>query len=509
MLILLSVRPAVSVVASGRDWKPVEGSSISSLIPTAPIAKININPFSSGWIYVHSVDGVTIVDAQKKEKTFTNQPIIVTSTGYLVTLNGKPCSHGMWHLVAKNNELSINGNRVTGPATLKITPQTIVLKAQKLTPDVLELTWGYNQNKTAAAASPTIKVLINELLNNQPESVIISSDNGFVFFDPDHPRDKKESFNNSFSIRYKANKLWINDKLYAGNQLRIMPKDGYAGINGTNFHGSFQVINDKDRALLINHVDLEEYVYGVLKSESWPGWPIEVNKAFAIASRSYVMAMIKQGGNKLPYHVKNTNAHQTYNGMHASMTLRTAVQQTRGMFLSHNNEPALAMFDCCCGGIIPANIDDFDFQKAPYLARTYPCVHCKRCKIYSWKKEFSLPEFGKKIAHLVDGSAQTLALHDVKIGKKDKAGLVHELLINPGDNQKKIPGKQFYAALKDIKSFCYNVHRKKDRLIFSGNGYGHHLGICQWGAREMVKDGWPYTRILSFYYPGTKLVKLT
>lgn len=479
LLIFLFARPEL-----------VEGSpSLHSLAHTYPIAHIPINPFSTGFMCISSPDGITVVDA--KEKKMVMQSIIVNSKGYLVTLNGKSCNHGTWHLLPKNNELTINGKHYAGPATLKINAQFVQLTTQSTPPDILQLTWGYNQKKETSAHTPIIKVLIAELANNQSKPLIISCDNS------------------SITIKYHKHKLWINDKPCPKNQLHIVPKEGYASINGTNFQGSFEVMVYNDKALLINHVDLEEYVYGVLKSESMPGWPIEVNKAFAIASRSYVMAMMRQSSSKLPYHVKNTSAHQNYNGMHASMTLRTAVEQTRGIFLSHNNEPALAMFDICCGGIIPAHIDDFDFQKAPYLARTYPCAHCKRCKIYAWKKEFTLPEFGKKIAHLIDGSAQNLALRDVKIGKKDKAGLVHELLINPGDNQKKIPGKQFYAALKDIKSFCYNVHRKKDRLIFSGNGYGHHLGICQWGAREMVKDGWPYTRILNFYYPGTKLVKLT
>lgn len=49
---------------------------------------------------------------------------------------------------------------------------------------------------------------------------------------------------------------------------------------------------------------------------------------------------------------------------------------------------------------------------------------------------------------------------------------------------------------------------KKKKIIFKGVGFGHHLGLCQWGAREMVRDGWDYKRVLQFYYPDTYLMKL-
>ena len=247
-------------------------------------------------------------------------------------------------------------------------------------------------------------------------------------------------------------------------------------------------------------------MYSVLKTESWPGWPIEVNKAFAIASRSYVLAQIyRMKHSDALYHVKNTTKHQTYRGMHETSGIRKAVKHTKGMVLTHNDVPALTMFDSCCGGIIPAHIEDFEFDKAPYLAREQPCKYCKRCWIYSWKKEIPIDSVHQDLTHLFDDKNK---LKDIKIKEHDKAGLVTKLLIKKGSKLHTIDGKKFYGAMKDIKSFCYTVQKKADKLIFDGRGYGHHLGICQWGAREMVRDGWPYKRVLEFYYPGTQLKTL-
>ena len=353
----------------------------------------------------------------------------------------------------------------------------------------------------------TVKVLIEEHAQNKKTPAWhITSNAGFFLYSPQNKKAHRFVTCNTLIVSHHHKKLLINGKPYPKSELRICPKDGYAGINATQFHGAFSIVQAKDRTYLINHVDLEEYVFSVLKTESWPGWPVEVNKAFAVSSRSYVIAMIKQMQNSTrPYHVKNTNEHQTYRGMHTSTIIRTAVDHTKGMVLTHNNEVALTMFDSCCGGIIPAHIEDFDFEKVPYLARTYACKHCKRCRIYSWEKELHLASVSQQTAHLFDNPE---TLQEIKVTKKDKAGLVTELHIKKGKTRHPISAKQLYASLKDIKSYCYTVKKKGDKLLFSGRGYGHHIGICQWGAREMVRDGWHYKRILDFYYPGTKLAKL-
>jgi len=358
--------------------------------------------------------------------------------------------------------------------------------------------------------SYTVKVLIGEhvptLRVSKTATWTLTSNTGFLLYNPAQETDWHTIQQKTITVAHNKTQLLINGTPYKSETLRIMPKDGFAGIDGNQFHGSFSIAQMRGRTYLINHVDLEEYVYSVLKTESWPGWPVEVNKAFAIASRSYVIAMIQQMYNSsLPYHVKNTNEHQTYQGMHNTNTIRSAVEQTKGMVLLHNNRPALAMFDSCCGGVIPAHIDDFDFEKAPYLKRTYACTHCARCKIHSWEKKIHISDLNKQLKRMIEFPG---LIHHITITQKDKAGLVTHLHMKDGKNSHTVSGKQFYSALKDIKSFCYTMHKKADTLIISGKGYGHHLGMCQWGAREMVRDGWPYKTILAFYYPGTHIKKM-
>ena len=71
-----------------------------------------------------------------------------------------------------------------------------------------------------------------------------------------------------------------------------------------------------------------------------------------------------------------------------------------------------------------------------------------------------------------------------------------------------ITGKKLYSLVPAVKSFCFFSKKNQKQIMFKGRGYGHHVGLCQWGAREMVRDGWDYRRILQFYYPNTEFKQL-
>jgi stage II sporulation protein D len=391
-----------------------------------------------------------------------------------------------------------------------VSARTVILGAFFLVSIPLYPTLPSLSQQPLSATGYIVRVLIGEKTEHDTPAWHIKSSTGFVLYEPHKPDIRWRSEQDTITIQYHHNQLFLNERECPAIALHILPQDGYATINEQQYHGSFSIICYEQRLLLINHVDLEEYVHAVLRTESWPGWPVEVNKVFAIVSRSYVMAMIHHAQTNpqislVPYHVKNTNEHQTYKGMHEVRTIRTAIKQTRGVFLMYNNKPALTMFDSCCGGIIPAHIEDFEFEKAPYLAREYACTHCKRCWIYTWKASIPLNEFQEQIAHFLDTPSQ---INEVAITRYDRAGLVQELTLRTALSEKTVTGKQFYNAFKAIKSFCFSIEKDGDTIMIHGKGFGHHLGLCQWGAREMVRDGWHYRRILSFYYPETQLARL-
>jgi stage II sporulation protein D len=392
-----------------------------------------------------------------------------------------------------SNEIDVNASKIDddphNKSTIKSTAQSYISEAYK-------------------DKQFTVRVLLNE--SSLPlNSWNFKCDYGFILSAISASKNIHYP-SKEISVKIKSDgSIFINGQKMFDKQIFIQPRRDSIVFDTKSYQGAMWILADQEKTMLINCVGIEDYVASVLRTESWPGWPLEVNKVFAVASRTYVISMVQQANTqKRPYHVKNTNAHQTYTGGIISGVLKEAVLQTQGLFLTYKKQPITAMFDACCGGIIPAKMLGVNFNDAPYLARKYPCEYCKLCKIYSWQIEYDLYDLEK----LLKKELQTLRrLKDIKISKKDNAGLVHELSIKGAGHQLKIGGKKAYSLLnKGIKSFCYSVSKSSssDKIIFKGRGYGHHLGLCQWGAKEMVGDGWGYQEVLSFYYPGTQLMRL-
>ncbi len=334
---------------------------------------------------------------------------------------------------------------------------------------------------------------------------VVAAPQELVLVNPNTKNRSVKSYK-KITIEYKYGSICINDRSCPFDSLTCEAVGGHLHFNERSFEGIFTFVIHKNSLLFINSVALEEYVYSVLKTESWPGWPCEVNKILAVAARSYVLAKMLEK-TRTPYHVKNTNKDQTYQGIHSSHHLREAVDATKGLFLSYKKKPILAMFDSCCGGIIPAKMKGFNFHKKPYLKRTEVCNFCNSAKLFNWSVSYTPQE----LAELVQPSSSRKlhAIKEVTVVSKDAAGIVQEVLLRDQAGVKvRLSGKKMYSFLKHIKSFAFDIMQKDLEFIFKGRGYGHHLGMCQWGSRELVRSGWNYERILDFYYPHTTFMRI-
>ena len=165
------------------------------------------------------------------------------------------------------------------------------------------------------------------------------------------------------------------------------------------------------------------------------------------------------------------------------------------------------MFDISCGGIIPAKMNGVDFVAAPYLARQYACTHCKSYnKVYAWSADYTFTDLDESLQSLFP---DLKGLKEIRIVKRDMAGIVESMQLKAQTGHYTLPGKKLYSILKSkIKSFCFSVAKNEKGIVFKGRGYGHHLGLCQWGARQMVVKGHDYKSVLSFYYPGIEFAVL-
>lgn len=352
-----------------------------------------------------------------------------------------------------------------------------------------------------------VRVLLDSVLLQDAVEWQINAPQGFIVHAVDDPTVVHETQETSMSIKIARNKLYLNNKRLAFDKIKISPRGEKSVFNQHSYVGDWLLIVDQKHVYLINTIDLEDYVYSVLRWESWPGWPLEVNKVFAIVCRTYVIAKIAEhrgARKKLPYDIKATNVHQTYKGHHEFEELWQAIEQTRGIVLAHKGKAIIAMYDCCCGGIIPAHIKGVNFKEAPYLARNYACTYCAQSKLFNWHIEYQVNDFERL---LEKNYTKKIKIKDIKVSKKDKAGVVHELDIGAPTGLK-ITGKKMYTLCKDIKSYVFTVVKKAQKIIIRGKGYGHHLGLCQWGSRQMVREGWDYKSILHFFYPHVTFMQV-
>lgn len=353
----------------------------------------------------------------------------------------------------------------------------------------------------------TVRVLLDEK-DTKAQSWKLYSSEGFIIMNPLNPSRKQKIQGPELTVNAcKEGLIYINNKPLYTLQAYITPIGDSIRVNQNEYRGGLWILADGSSNKLINCLGIEDYVACVLSTESWPGWSLEINKVLAIACRTYVIAMVQNARTmKRPYHVMNTNKHQTYSGGNGIEIHRQAVEQTNGLFLTYESKPITAMFDCCCGGVVTKDMSGVDFKKAPYLARAYPCVYCKNQKIYSWKADYTIGDLEIMLKKELPGLRK---LRDIKIVKKDKAGIVQKVEIKGIGRTFYLSGKKVYSLLnKKIKSFYFSVEKNGPRVTFKGKGYGHHLGLCQWGAKEMINQGHPYQEVLEYYYPGTQLMRL-
>lgn len=350
-----------------------------------------------------------------------------------------------------------------------------------------------------------VRVLLDTFSFNDSVAIEFYSHNGLVITGSREPH-KKYFFKKLATINIADEEIRINQQLSESQVLRITPVDGNITFNGKTYNGTFFLYRTATGLDIINVLPLEDYIYCVLRTEGWPGWSKEVYKVFAIACRSYAIYQIRQARRQHKhYHIRATNAHQTYSGTHSCPVIKAAVEETEGIVLTYHKEPIAALYDACCGGIIPAHIKHgINFVEAPYLARTYPCTYCKGLKIFSWSKEIPLSTFKAKVRSAIP---ELESVDDINV-TTDQAGVVQKVIITDDDQHYCLDGKKLYSLFPSVKSFAFTCTKKRNKIVLQGRGYGHHFGLCQWGAHELVNQGWHYKKILKFYYPETTFMKL-
>jgi stage II sporulation protein D len=255
----------------------------------------------------------------------------------------------------------------------------------------------------------------------------------------------------------------------------------------------------------VNKLRLEKYLLGVVPREMSPSWSVQALKAQAVAARSYAYYLVLHSRDK-PYDVAATTASQVYGGAEAgNPTTDKAVIQTRGEVLVYKGKPILSYFHSHSGGVLE-DAGKVWTTSLPYY-KVIPDPVSMDYKDLSWNTAISGSDLARSLRR--NGFEPTSILN-VSPAERSSSGRISRVRISTDQEDFEISSNslRIWLGAGKIKSTLCSIEKRGGEYIFSGHGFGHGVGMSQWGAQGMAENGEGYQRILEHYYPQTELRKL-
>lgn len=319
------------------------------------------------------------------------------------------------------------------------------------------------------------------------------------------------------NVLFEGDRLWLSDLVREGDSFRLGKKqlranrilieprrNGTLAVNGKYYRGSATIIREGNNFSVINTIDLEQYVSGVLYHEISDQWPLEAIKAQAVAVRSYAIYSMQNSLSR-DYDLTGDSYSQVYGGRDAERYRTSlAVRKTQGEILVYRNKVLPAFFHANSGGITENAAELWDINIAP-LRGGVKSVYSVNLPSYKWDRNFRLKDIQDK---LMGKGYQIGLIREIRVTERNSTGRVRKLAIEDRTGKViTIDGKTFRETIGPnlIRSSLFSVTMKGWYVDISGKGWGHGVGLCQWGAYGMAQKKHNYREILAFYYPSSEL----
>ena len=270
----------------------------------------------------------------------------------------------------------------------------------------------------------------------------------------------------------------------------------------------------------IARLDLEEYLFGVLGGEvPFEKWHPEALKAQAIASRSYAYFQLKSNAGEA-YDVESTVMSQVFKtGYRSNPILAQAVNSTRGQIMTFNGAPFCAYFHSTCGGHTDNGASVFPDQPQARALHGANCPYCSQSPHYRWRWTIGKDVLTEKLRPVAPNppmgqvrSVEFIDTNGLAIGPQSGTlRRVATVRIKHQYGTFDMSGNAFRLAVgaRELKSMLfYQVTDGSGVIDVNGGGFGHGVGLCQFGSQGMALAGQPCTNILGMYYPGASLTRM-
>lgn len=334
------------------------------------------------------------------------------------------------------------------------------------------------------------------------EELVLKSDDEFEIITADGTLNSKTKSKelkvifNGEKINLQSNRFILNN--FPDNGLLLINSKSPINVSKVkrSYKGAISFrINDK-KLDVINNIDMENYLKGVLPKEMSPSFPLESLKAQALCSRSFAInnynKYIKKG-----YNLDDTTNSQVYYGSNVEKdSTNKAVEFTKDEIVNYNGKVASTIFGASSGGFIASANEVWGGNEHPYLISKEDPY-----STYAWEYE------------LKDSDLSKLKLnnaYDCKIECSNDSKRASKITFLTPQGEVCFKGNEFRSKIGNtkVKSTLFEVDFSNGKIKIKGNGYGHGVGMSQYGAVEMAKKGFDYKEIIEFYFPGTDIGKL-
>lgn len=399
----------------------------------------------------------------------------------------------------------------------------------------------------------TVGIAVNQSM------VTVSANTDFYISEEDAKNNLHFPAKSKVQISVKNGVLLVNGKSVSASRLRLdfsaesrraqadlsaqvlaaagsNKQQGFLSVNGKRYRGLLEIRHQpgKPGFNVINTLPLEEYLYGVVPREISPSWPMEAIKAQAVAARSYAFANTgkhqEQG-----FEVCATSHCQVYGGRDSESEQTTqAVNATRGMMVTYAETVISAFFHASSGGHTEDS-ENIWGEPYPYLRgvpdfdQRSPHSRWER-RVNSGKLNELLRAAGYKVGTVTAIELSPLQKQPVSIADRGISGRVKKLKLVGTEGSVSLSGTKL-SSLLGLPSSLFAVTPPetapsapaknagdksatavRDVWVIAGAGWGHGIGLSQWGAKAMAEKAAPgdtdyYKRILTHYYVNTKIQK--
>ena len=404
-------------------------------------------------------------------------------------------------------------------------------------------------------------------------NVLVSGDVNYEIINTDTGKSLgRMSANEQTTIAYNGTKITVNGKLIDAVKLRILKlkndNEYSIEINKKKYRGDIDIhiTNGKNGMTVVNTLPLEEYLYGIIAKEISPNWPLEAVKAQAVAARTYALYNKDKHQND-GYDVCATTDCQVYGGRESEVPRAIkAVDATAGQVILYQGKPIPAYFHSSSGGYTE-NSENVWGTYLPYLRGVVD--YDQNSPQYNWEKQLTpseleevLSKAGYKLGTIKAIRISPLGSQPMNTIDRGVSGRVKIIRIIGTNGSIELTGEKFRKILS-LKSSLFDIRlmlpvqksiefeitdsvgnqgnkkveinlppsnekvfftdkedihrisgRTNEMIIISGLGWGHGIGLSQWGAKTMAEKGPQddptyFKEILKHYYQGVEVKKLS